>query len=700
MSSVVSAPEAAPSRLSRTTSRSRWLATGGLNGDFLFGLLVAIAFALVAFLAGGGDDLAPNTWVQGGLLALAAAAVIATLLIGEAGRLWGGVTLLLFAGLAALTYASIAWSVQPANSWLEGDRTMSYLAAFATAVLLARLAPDRWRGMVGAVAAVATVACGYALLAKIFPATFDSNDPLARLRLPFDYWNAVGLMAAMGLPACLWAGSRREPTRLMRALAVPATAILVAALALSFSRGAILVAVAGLAVWFALAPVRLRSTLILLLGAAGGAAISGWGAATPGISSDNIGAAARIGAGHSFGLVIVVTLVLTTIAGFAAARALDRADLSARLRHRIGAVLIALVALIPVAALAALARSSRGFTGEVSHLWNELTNTNGGVGNQPGRLAQLSNSRPHYWSLAIKVGEHHPLAGVGALGFATAQTRYTYGALSDRTVTHAHGYATETFADFGAIGLAISLALLLAWGLATARTFEFSWAGRVPRGPRAPPGSETAAERTGQIALLAVVVTFGVHSLIDWTWFIPGVAIVGLVCAGWLAGRGPLSHPVGRRSGRRLLSRSPAAIGGIALAVGVTLAALWGIAQPLRSSDAYSAAITAALNRSAGSALGHARSAATEDPVSIDPLFLLSQLYSRLGNPVAAREQLTEALSRQPANPQTWAQLGCYDLRQHRTAIATRELHHALVLEPSQTQIQSEPAAFCASVSG
>ena len=65
---------------------------------------------------------------------------------------WGGVTLLLFAALAALTFASIAWSVQPDNSWVEANRTVAYLAAFAAALALARLLPERWPALLGALA--------------------------------------------------------------------------------------------------------------------------------------------------------------------------------------------------------------------------------------------------------------------------------------------------------------------------------------------------------------------------------------------------------------------------------------------------------------------------------------------------------------------------------------------------------------------
>jgi hypothetical protein len=374
---------------------------------------------------------------------------------------------------------------------------------------------------------------------------------------------------------------------------------------------------------------------------------------------------------------------------------------SARLRRRIGGVLIGLLALIPVGGLVALARSHRGFSGEVSHLWHTLTNTNGYAVNQPGRLAQLSNSRPHYWSLAIKIGDHHPLAGVGALGFATAQIRYQTGPawrLNVDNVTHAHSYVMETFADFGALGLATSLGLLVAWIVATARTFELEWTGRWPRPSRGPPLPELFAERAGLIALLAIVVAFGVHSLIDWTWFIPGNAVAALACAGWLVGRGPLSRAAGPLPQRRALLRSPAAVTGVAVIAAITLAGLWVIAQPLRSSDSYSAAIAAALHRHAGVALTDARSAASEDPVSIDPLFLLSRLYSELGASGLARHELVEATSRQPANPKTWEQLGCYDLGQHKSALAPTELHRALALEPGKTQIQTDPAAFCASV--
>jgi hypothetical protein len=671
-----------------------------VTSDFVSGLLSAIAFAVVAFVAAGGNELTPNTWIQGGLVELAAAVAIAAVLISDGSRIWGGVTVTLFAALAALSYASIAWSVQPANSWLEANRTLSYLAAFAAALLLARLAPRRWRALIGAVATAATAACAYSLLVKVYPATFDPNEPLGRLRAPFDYWNAVGLMGAIGLPACLWAGARREQAPVLRALTVPAVAVLVATVVLSFSRGAVLVAVIGVGIWLALAPLRLRSALILALGAAGGAAISAWGSSHGGISADNVSEATRVSAGHDFGLVIVIALVLSLVAGAVASFAIDRVPVPAVARRRLGYLLIAVVALIPVAGVVELARSHRGFTGEISHLWSRLTNTNGSAADRPGRLVNLSNSRPGYWSLAFKVGRSHPLAGVGADGFSTAQARYVTGPpwkLQADPSPNAHSYVMETFADLGSIGLAISLALLVAWALATRRTLGLEWPGGFHRHSRPPPGSEWPAERVGLIALLAIVVTFGVHSAIDWTWFIPGDAVVAMACAGWLAGRGPLNRAIAPQAPRRTLRRSPGAVALVTSVAAATLVALWAIAEPLRSTNSYLAASAAAIRGDSGAALTDARSAAKEDPVAVDPLFLLSRLYSILGDPAAARAQLIEATSRQPANPRTWGNLGCYDLTRHRTTIAAKELRRALVLEPTQTTILSNPSAFCAS---
>ena len=51
------------------------------------------------------------------------------------------------------------------------------------------------------------------------------------------------------------------------------------------------------------------------------------------------------------------------------------------------------------------------------------------------------------------------------------------------------------------------------------------------------------------VTLAVVVVIFGIHSAIDWTWFVPANAGVAMLCAGWVVGRGPLQARLARPEG-------------------------------------------------------------------------------------------------------------------------------------------------------
>jgi len=648
-----------------------------LFADLALTLVLAAGLALIVFVATGGSDLAPNTWVEILLLAVGAGTAVAVALLAPGKPGWGFAAVALFAGLVALTYLSIAWSVQPGTSWVEANRTLAYLGAFAAAVALARIAPARWPAVLGAVALATVVVCGYALLAKVFPASLNANDTLGRLRVPFGYWNATGLMAVLGLPVCLWAGTRPATGRVLRSLSVPALALLLTTLILAYSRGALLAAAVGLATWFALVPLRLRAALLLAVGALSAAIPTAWALGHHAITHDNVSLASRTAAGHTFGLVLLGVLALSTAGGFVTIRAMDRVVLAEHTRRRIGIALLILVALVPVAAIAGAAASSRGLTGQISHQWNTLTSTTPpSVGNNAARLGQLGNSRGLYWSEGLKVGEHAPVAGVGAGGFDIARTRYTTNTLA---VAHAHSYVVETFADLGLIGIALSLALLTTWALATRRALR-----GPPADARPVADARPAAERMGLITMLAVVVTFGVSSLIDWTWFIPGVTVPALVCAGWLAGRGPRGASSATRAGTGRPTSKMVAPGRIAAALGIVAAALiagWFVWRPLHSSDQVSAAIDALTRGDVSAALTDARGAANSNPVSTEPLWELSAIYGALGNQTASRQELLHAVHVQPSNAQTWVQLGTFDLQAHRVQRALSELRTALRLD-------------------
>ncbi len=646
----------------------------------LLGLLLAAGLMTLAFTTTGGfsPDVAGagagagDTWSEIVIMLIGAAACGATVLLGAPGRAWGGGALVLLAGVTVLTAASIAWSVQPDYSWQDTGRTLAYLAAFAGAAGLARIAPERWPVLVGALAAAAAGLSAWALLAKAFPGTLDAGGTLGRLQQPFGYWNAVGVAAALGVPPCLWLGATRGRARLLRAVAPAAVSLLVSAVVLSFSRSAVLVALLGAGGWLVWVPLRLRAVAVLALGAAGAAVISGWALATHALTGDRVALPARTSAGHTFGIVLLVTLATVTAAGFAGWSAFDRRRLSPGLRLRIGTALVVGLALVPLAGVVALAESSRGFTGEVSHAWSTLTNPRGGVGDTASRIGSLGNARPVYWSEGIAVGKHAPLAGAGAEGYATAHYAY---ATSTLPVSHAHSYVIQTFSDFGLIGLALNLALLVAWIVAALRPLAL----RTASSSLAP---ERVNERQGMITLAVVVLAYGVQSAIDWTWFFAGVTIPALLCAGWLAGRGPLVRPVGRAAGRRSLVQRPAAAALLITLVTIALLGAWTTWQPLRSADALSTSLNDAAQSHTGSAFTAARAAAAIDPVSIAPLQILSSLYSAVNDLPAARAALVQATERQPRNPQPWLWLGQFDSQRHQPRLAYRSAQRALRLDP------------------
>ena len=171
------------------------------------------------------------------------------------------------------------------------------------------------------------------------------------------------------------------------------------------------------------------------------------------------------------------------------------------------------------------------------------------------------------------------------------------------------------------------------------------------------------------LSMLCVVVVFGAHSLVDWTWYVPGDACVALLCAGWLAGRGPLDSATRAGSRRRAADRigaslratSPMSAAVAGAAVIAALLAAWVQWQPQRSVDSSQQALALLATDPAGGDRP-AQTAVARDPLSVQALFTLATIQQATGQPALARATLQRAVRLQPSNPQTWLHLGEYDL--------------------------------------
>jgi O-antigen ligase len=691
-------PAARVSRPRRDTRRRM------LRADALWWptLLTAGAVCFVTFYAKGGLNLESMTTTEivltlvSGLVA--AGAVVLTparrsLVEGPKYGLWPVGLLLAFSALSAL---SVVWSVQPDASWQDAGRMFACSAVFGAAVTLVRLAPDRWPAILGGLALAATIVCAYALATKVFPGRLAPAITYARLEEPYGYWNAIGLTAAMGVVCCMWLGARRAGHALLSALAYPAMGIMLVTLMIAYSRGALVALAIGLALWFCIVPLRLRGAGVLIVGALGAGTVVGWDFSRHVLTTDNIPLGERVTAGHQLGALLIAMVLALTLAGIAIGFLSGRRPPSPATRTRAGAVLLALIAIGLVGFAGALAHSHRGFTGSISHGVDAVTNPNAKPPpNTPGRLTAVASVRARYWKEALQVFDAHPALGAGAAGYETARLRYRTATLE---VKHAHGFVVQTLADLGAIGLALALALLLTWMAAAGRpTHPFnrrwtSWRAWLDIRAGAGPGwrrigerdqlARYTPERIGMLSMLCLVVVFGVHSLVDWTWYVPGDAFVALLCAGWLAGRGPLGSSTERvRRPRSLREVSPMRIGVATAAVIAALLAAWSQWQPQRSVDASQEALALLAADHPRGALMKAQTGVSRDPLSAQALFTLSTVQQAAGESALAKATLQRAVRLQPSNPQTWLALARYDLSSDPAA-ALKELQAAIYLNP------------------
>jgi hypothetical protein len=328
---------------------------------------------------------------------------------------------------------------------------------------------------------------------------------------------------------------------------------------------------------------------------------------------------------------------------------------------------LAVLALVPLLGLVALATAEGGIKGQVSKGWDQLTDPNAQTpANTPDRLTATSSVRARYWREALDIHATEPWLGSGAGAYATVRSRFRDDALF---VRHAHGYVMQTLADFGWIGLIVSLLAAGAWLLSAARVTG------VRRKDR---GLPYDAERIGMLTLVVVVLVFAAHSLIDWTWFVPANAGVAVLCAGWVAGRGPLrvrlEHPEGppgpepltwphasrlARLGQRM---PPLRALAVFTVVAIALVGAWTALQPVRSVHAGDAAFDKLDQGQPDAAVEEARKAVERNPLAVDPLFELAAIEEARGQTQEAERTLERAVDLQPANAETWRRLGRFRL--------------------------------------
>ncbi len=356
-------------------------------------------------------------------------------------------------------------------------------------------------------------------------------------------------MAALGVPPMLWLAARRSGHAAANALAWPAIGVLFVCLMLSYSRGALVALVLGIGLWFLIVPLRLRAIAVLAAGVLGAAPVVAWAFAQDGLTTDRAPIAARVDAGHEFGALLLLMVAVLLAAG---PRGCTSSSPSARptprTRRLVGRA--ALGVLVAAAGRGADRARDRGRRDQRPGLQGVAPAHRSAT---PRRRPTRPTASPRRRPSARGTGRRRSTCTRRRRGSAPAPARYATIRTRFRTdalaVRHAHGYVVQTLADLGWAGLAASLLAAIAWLAAAAR------ATGVHRRARGLPWD---AERVGMVTLAVVVVIFGIHSAIDWTWFVPanagvGDAVRGLGCRP-RAAAGTARAPRRRRAAARRLA--------------------------------------------------------------------------------------------------------------------------------------------------
>jgi hypothetical protein len=639
----------------------------------LLGTLIAL-LAYTAF-AHGATSFPAEARVQVAIAALAAIAAAGWLYTGSL-RLVAPKTAL--AGVAALAAfavwsgVTVLWSVAPDQTWIELNRTLTYVIVLGLAIAAGASQKRSIETLAIGYLLIAFAVTLYALGGKLVPGLhisglFDLNQTgqVARLRAPLDYWNALGLFVAMAIPvaACLAADESR--THRVRLAALAAVELIGLTVGLTYSRGGLIALVVALAVGVGLGGARLKT--LALLAIAGFATLPPllFALGKPDLVNGNVPLAHRESAGAELAAILAVSLLVLYGLMRLFFRLEHRTQISARRARGIGRLLVALAAAMVALFVVSLAASSRGLDGSVSTWWHKFTSPHetGAVGDPFHLRSDTSGNRWVWWKEATGAWSDKPIAGWGAGSFPVTHLLYRRDTLP---VRQPHSVPLQFLAETGIVGALLALGgygLLLAAGVGTVRRRE--------------PGSG----RMLAAAVLAGAIAYAVHAWYDWDWDIPGVTLPALVFLGVLAGA------------RAKVTASTALPGPSATARVIGLGAMTLVlcvfaasaALPSLSAGMAKDALVAASSASPAR-LGHAQAtaelAARLNPLSDDGLKSAATVASHRGDPARARAYLLDAVRRAPSDVQAWAQLANIELQLGDPHGALRAAGRVLALDP------------------
>ncbi len=438
---------------------------------------------------------------------------------------------------AALTLASALWSHASARTLIEFDRGCLYLLVLVLFGTV-RASGSNMRWLIRGLVIGASIVCLAGLISRVAPDVWHTAPDVAneRLSYPVTYWNALGLLAVLGIVLAFHLTCSLRERRLVRVLAAAVIPLLAVTLFFTFSRGAIAAGTVGLVLYMLVArPSGLLSGVLATAPASAVLVVVAYHANL--LDTVDPTTSAAVSQGHRVALVAGICAAACAALRLFFAIGLDprlrgatrRAPMSRR--TRLAAVAGAIAALLLLVLVL-------GVPSSVEHDWHRFiggATPHGNASDLRRRLTDASNNgRTDLWRVALHGFSASPLHGYGAGMYQTLWDRnrpaFVY-------TINAHSLYLQAMAELGLVGLALLLLAILAvlYGL-VARA-------REPR-------------RSLYGALFAAGVVWAIHAGIDWDWEMPVITLPFFAAAGLALsprahaglGRGAVGAGLGRRA--------------------------------------------------------------------------------------------------------------------------------------------------------
>jgi hypothetical protein len=512
---------ACPPILKALTSESRDAFASRINPAWAAPVLIAAAYAALAYSSGGySTELIAAVTV--GVWWLVILALITRLVPRRPIPPLAIATGACLAGFGGLTALSMIWANDAGRAFTEVVRVAGYLGLFVLTILVsARTGARPW--LAGITIGIVVIVVG-ADLSRFDPSLFGGADrsifatlPASngRLSYPVGYWNGLGAILAIGILLLAWFGSFAG-TRSWRAAATAALPALGMAMYLTSSRGGLAATAVGVCVFLVFSREWVRIVCTLLIGVVTSAVLVGLAS-----QWEDLRHALNTHDAYVQGRWLALATVLCVLAAAAARYAADGWLGRVRLPRKVARRVLAAVVVLGLIVLA--------FSHPIDRLRefsnsNDIASASSATGG--GHIGSFSGTgRSQFWGQAIDAFGSDPVIGIGAGNYELWWNQHHP---IDVITIDAHSLYLQTLAELGILGILLLLGFL-------GTTLYAGWRVVARR-----PDVGEAGERMG--VALAVFLAGLTSAAFDWTWQLPAAFVPVIVMAALLSG--PASQPV------------------------------------------------------------------------------------------------------------------------------------------------------------